>query len=345
MSGFEQIVVRRGERSGATVVAAVHSTLLGPALGGARMWHYAGDEPAVADARRLAEAMTFKASAAGLDLGGGKGVIALPRPGRPSDDERRALLLDFGDLVESLGGSYVTAEDVGTGAGDMEVIAERTDHVVGLERSRGGSGDPSPLTALGVLSAMRACARSRFGTRSLIGREVTIVGLGHVGGELARLLAAEGAELTVSDIEPAKRTLAESLGARWLAPAEALTTRCQVLSPCALGGVLDEAAVSALNCEIVCGAANNVLTSPAVAELLEARDVLYAPDFIVNSGGLISVYAEFRDWGPEWVRERALAIEELLGAVLSSAAAERISPLQASERLARRRLDPAPAAV
>lgn len=345
MSGFERVEVRRGPRSGATMVVAVHSTLLGPALGGARMWHYPTDEQAIADARRLAEAMTLKASAAGLDLGGGKGVIALPRPDRPAGARRRALLEDFGDLVESLGGSYVTAEDVGTGAEDMEVIAERTTHVVGLARSRGGSGDPSPLTALGVLAAMRACAGARFGNRSLAGREVTIVGLGHVGWELARLLTAEGASLAVSDIDTSRQEVAERLGARWLAPDEAITAPCDILSPCALGGILDPAAAGSLRCGIVCGAANNVLTEPSVAERLSERGVLYAPDFIVNSGGLISVYAELCGRSPEWVRERTLAIEQQLDQVLASAAAEGISPLRASEQLAHRRLDPAPAAV
>jgi leucine dehydrogenase len=338
MNGFEQVEVRRGERSGATMAVAVHSTALGPALGGARMWHYPHDELAVADARLLAAAMTLKASAAGLDLGGGKGVIALPRGERPEGSERRALLLDFGDLVESLGGSYVTAEDVGTGADDMAVIAERTAHVVGLARARGGSGDPSPLTALGVLAAMRACAGARFGTRELAGHEVTIVGLGHVGGELAELLATEGVTLAVSDIDPSRRAIAEQLGARWIEPAVALSNPCEILAPCALGGILDTAAVESLRCEVVCGAANNVLAGPATAELLSARGILYAPDFIVNSGGLISVYAEFRGRTPEWVRERTLGIEQLLERVFAEAAADGVSPLRAAEQLARRRL-------
>jgi leucine dehydrogenase len=345
MNGFEQVEVRRGPRSGATIAVAIHSTALGPALGGARMWHYPTAEAAVGDAKRLAAAMTLKASAAGLDLGGGKGVIGVPYASRPEGAERRAMLLDFGDLVESLDGRYVTAEDVGTGAGDMAVIAEQTSHVVGLAAARGGSGDPSPLTALGVLSAMRACAAARFGTRLLRGREVTVIGFGHVGGELAALLAAEGAEVSVSDIDPARRQAAERLGARWVAPGEVLDRPCEILSPCALGGLVDAAAVGSLRCDVICGAANNVLAGPAVAELLVDRGILYAPDFIVNSGGLISVYAELRKRSPEWVRERVLDIEGRLERILAEAAADGISPLRASEQLARRRLEPAPAAA
>ena len=339
---FEEIVARRGRRSGAHVAVAVHSTRLGPALGGARMWHYPCERLAIEDAMRLAGAMTLKAAAAGLDLGGGKGVIATPDERRPSGAERRALLLDFGDLVESLGGRYVTAEDVGTGAEDMDVIAERTSHVVGIDVSRGGSGDPSPLTALGVLAAIRACAQARWGTRELLGLRVTIIGLGHVGSALARALDAEGAELTLTDIDPRRVALAEAIGARWLEPADALVAETDVLAPCALGGLIDEQLAERLRCRIVCGAANNVLTADAVAESLRQLDVLYAPDFIVNSGGLISVYAELRGHGSVWVRERVLGIESQLSSVLETARTGSTNPLVAAEQLALGRLGAAP---
>jgi leucine dehydrogenase len=290
-AGFEDLLVLTGERSGVTIAIAVHSTALGPALGGARLWHYESIDDGVADARRLARAMTFKAAAAGLPLGGGKGVICAPTS-HPEGDLRRAMLLDFGDAVESLGGRYVTAEDVGTGAADMAVIAERTSHVVGLANERGGSGDPSPVTARGVLAALRACLEHRFGNPSPAGVRVCVVGAGHVGARLARLLADAGAELTISDVDPARRALADQLGAGWVDPAEAILADCDVLAPCALGGVIDAPTVDRLDCAIVCGAANNVLAEDGVASALASRGIVYAPDFIANAGGLINVYAE-----------------------------------------------------
>lgn len=336
---FEQVAVTRGERSGCTMTVAVHSTQLGPALGGARMWHYPDPTDTVADVKRLAAAMTLKAAAAGLDLGGGKGVIAAPHPGAPVGELRRALLLDFGDLVESLGGRYVTAEDVGTGAEDMAVIRERTRHVVGLAADRGGSGDPSPVTALGVGAAIRACASHRFGTRELAGLRACVVGLGHVGGRLAQLLAAAGCQLLVSDIDPARRALAKRLGARWVEPGEAITASCDVLAPCALGGAITEANADAVRAAIVCGAANNVLSSDAVAERLDERGVLYAPDFIANAGGLISVYGELHGLPHERALELAAGIEETLAEILARADGDGVTPLAAARRVAERRLE------
>jgi leucine dehydrogenase len=335
---FERVAVERGERSGCTVAVAVHSTTLGPALGGARMWHYPARREAVADAKRLAGAMTLKAAAAGLDLGGGKGVIAAPRPEPPSGELRRALLLDFADLVESLDGSYVTAEDVGTGAEDMAVIAERTDRVVGLDDSRGGSGDPSPVTALGVLAALRACVAHRHGERDLDGLRVCVVGLGHVGARLAELLATAGAELVVSDIDPARRALAERLGAAWVETADALGTRCDVLAPCALGGFIGPRQVPRLSAPIVCGAANNVLSSDSVADRLAARGVLYAPDFIANAGGLISVYGELHRLPHARALELAAGIEETMARILTTAGEREITPLAAAREVADSRL-------
>ena len=187
----EELLVKRGSRTGQYVIVAVHSTLLGPALGGARLWHYRTPGDAIADALRLSEAMTYKAAAAGLDLGGGKAVLSVER--EPSPPERRALMLDLGDVVDSLGGDYITAEDVGTGAADMAIVAERTDRVVGLPPEKGGSGDPSPVTARGVLAAIHSCCEHRFGTADLEGRRICVIGLGHVGSRLARFLVDAGA--------------------------------------------------------------------------------------------------------------------------------------------------------
>ena len=335
--GFEDVRVLRGSRSGVTMAIAVHSTALGPALGGARLWHYSSPEEGVADARRLARAMTYKAAAAGLLLGGGKGVICAPTPARPEGDLRRAILLDFGDAVESLGGRYVTAEDVGTGAADMAVIAERTAHVVGLPDERGGSGDPSPVTARGVLAALRACLEHRFGDPSLAGVSVCVVGAGHVGGRLATLLAEAGAEVTISDVDPARRALADRLDAAWLEPDRAILADCDVLAPCALGGVIDPTTVDRLRCRVICGAANNVLTDDSLASALASRDIVYAPDFIANAGGLINVYAELHRLDQQSVAALVDGIGSTVGQILEAADRHGSTPLAEAQALALRR--------
>ncbi|MBS1844367.1 MAG: Glu/Leu/Phe/Val dehydrogenase [Actinobacteria bacterium] len=343
---YEDLRVVTGPRSGATIAIAVHSTVLGPALGGARMWHYESPGDGVEDALRLARAMTYKAAAAGLALGGGKGVICAPTPERPEGELRRALLLDFGDAVASLGGKYVTAEDVGTDAADMATIAERTSHVVGLPDERGGSGDPSPVTARGVLAALRACLEHRFGDPSLRGVRVCVVGAGHVGGRLARLLAGGGAEVTLTDVDRSRRALAEELGARWVEPGDAILAECDVLAPCALGGVIDAATVERLRCAIVCGAANNVLADEALAADLTRRGIVYAPDFIANSGGLISVYAELHQLDRDAVTGLVDHIGSVVLEVLGAADRRGTTPLAEAQALALERLSrAAPAAA
>lgn len=333
----EQLVIERGRRSGALMAVAIDSTLLGPALGGARLWHYPDQESMVADVTALASAMTLKAAVAGLALGGGKGVISSPTRERPAGRLRRAILEDFGDLVDGLGGAYITAEDVGTGAEDMEVIATRTPHVVGRAE---GSGDPSPVTALGVLSAMRACAARMAGRSngSLGGLEVCLVGLGHVGASLARQLAAEGAALTATDIDPAKRRLADELGARWVDPGEAMTVGCDILAPCALGGAVTAELVPRLGCRAVCGAANNILAEHGVADLLMERGIDYAPDFVANAGGLISVYGELHSLPAARALDLARRVEATVADLLDLADRNHETPVAAAERLAGRRL-------
>jgi leucine dehydrogenase len=337
----EDLVIHRGRRSGAYVIVAIHSTALGPALGGARIWHYEATVDGARDALRLARGMTYKAAAAGLELGGGKGVICAPDGPAPDGRERRDLLLDFADLVESLDGRYITAEDVGLSPDDLVVMTERTDHLTGLPPSHGGSGDPSPFTALGVEAAMRACTRARFGSSDLAGRVVAVVGLGHVGERLARRLAEDGAELLLSDIDDRKRELAAELGGRWMDPLRAMVAECDVLAPCALGGAIDEANAKLLRCEVVCGCANNQLASDGLDGTLAERDILYAPDFIVNAGGLIHVYKEIRGYSEEHARELALGIEDTMEDVLEAAAVRSITPLRAAFALARERLEAA----
>jgi leucine dehydrogenase len=333
----EDLVVHRGQRSDLYMAVAIHSTALGPALGGVRLWHYGEVIEGVRDALRLAHGMTYKAAVAGLDLGGGKGVICAPS-GPPDAERRRAMLLDFGDLVESLGGRYITAEDVGMTPADLAVIAERTAHVTGLDAARGGSGDPSPFTAMGLEAAMHACARERFGSPELRGLRIGIAGLGHVGANLARRLADAGAVLVVSDINPAKRAIAEELGARWVEPERLLLVNSDILAPCALGGAIDHELVPRLSCDAICGSANNQLADEALADELAARDILYAPDYVVNAGGLIHVYREIRGYSEEEAVELVLGIEMTLDRVLDIAESEGITPLAAAKRLAEERL-------
>jgi leucine dehydrogenase len=337
----EEVVVRRGRRSGLYVVVAIHSTALGPALGGARLWRYGALGDAIADALRLSEAMTNKAAAAGLDLGGGKAALCAPPDRELSPAERRDLMLDLGDIVESLGGRYVTAEDVGTGTEDMAIIRERTEHVVGLPMDSGGSGDPSPITARGVESAIRACCQHRYGTDDLAGRRVTVIGLGHVGTHLSERLTSRGAELSVSDIDPAKKADAERFGAAWLEPGDAVAAECEVLAPCALGGAIDNQTVEQLRCEIVCGAANNVLAADPLADRLVERDILYAPDFIANAGGLINVYGELHDLERGQLDELVDGIGDALERIFEHAAERSITPLEAAREVAAERLEAA----
>jgi leucine dehydrogenase len=304
------------------------------------MWSYDDSRAAVRDALRLSRAMTYKAAVADLALGGGKGVIMMP-PGAPLPAARRhAVLLDFADTVEALGGAYIAAEDVGTSSRDMSTIAARTRFVAGLARRRGGSGDPSPWTALGVEAAIRACCERVFGSGSLRGRTVCVIGLGHVGARVARRLARAGARLLLSDVVAGKRPLARSLGGRWIAAPRALTAEVDVLVPCALGGVLNDETVPELRCPIVAGAANNQLASEAVADLLAARGVLWAPDFVVNAGGLISIAQEFAPGGydPGAARRRVRGIGDTLRHIFDDADAIGATPLTVAMELARQRL-------
>jgi len=305
------------------------------------MWGYADSRDAVADALRLSRAMTFKAAVADLPLGGGKGVIMRHAGEPPLDPERRrAALLDFGDTVEMLDGRYMTAEDVGTSDPDMTVISERTAHVTGLAVERGSSGDPSPWTALGVQEAIRVACERVGGSPELDGRSIAVVGLGRVGGALARGLAAAGARLVVADVDDGRRALAEELGAEWTDPASAVRAEVDVLAPCALGGVLDAESVPALRCRAIAGAANNQLASEDMAERLTEREILWAPDFVANAGGIINISVELEPEGyaPERAEGRVRAIGDTLRSIFDDAEAAGSTPLAAAMALASRRL-------
>jgi leucine dehydrogenase len=314
------------------------------------MWTYGDSREAVRDALRLSRAMTFKSAVAELPLGGGKGVIMLPAGSAPpAGDDRRDLLLDFGETVDALGGAYLTAEDVGTSESDMLQIAEATRHVTGLGTDRGGSGDPSPWTALGVEAAIRVACERVWGTTSLAGRSVALVGLGSVGGVLARLLAEGGAQLVVADIDERRRALADELGARWTDPATALTADVDVVAPCALGGVLDADTVPRLRCRAIAGAANNQLAAEDVGEQLSEREILWIPDFVANAGGIINIAVELEPEGysAERAEARVRAVGDTVRLILDHAEAAGTTPLAAAMEIARRRVaeasSPAPA--
>ena len=334
----EDVVVHRGRRSGLYTFVAVHSTVRGPAVGGCRMWGYADARHALRDALRLSRAMTYKSAVADLPLGGGKGVIMTAPVTVLSSERRSAALLDFGDVVESLGGRYITAEDVGTSSRDMRLIAQRTEHVVGLPRRQGGSGDPSPYTAMGVEAAIRACCERVFASGSLKERTVAVIGLGHVGLRVAKRCARAGAKLVVSDIDERKRRFADELGAGWATPALALELDVDVLAPCALGGMLNPETVPRLRCQIVAGAANNQLANESVADLLAARHILWAPDFVANAGGLINIAEELNGYHPAAAGRRVRRIGDTISQIFDEADTTGATPLTAALEIARKRL-------
>ena len=302
------------------------------------MWAYDDSRAALRDVLRLSRAMTSKAAVADLPLGGGKGVIMLPTGDSMTPALRRAALLDFGDTVAALQGQYITAEDVGTSSRDMSVIAERTKFVAGLPRKRGGSGDPSPFTALGVHVAIRACCERVFGSSSLRERKICVVGLGHVGSRVAKLCAKDGAKLQLADVDRSKRKLADELGASWTTPRRALDGKVDVLAPCALGGFLDDEAVPRLRCRIIAGAANNQLADDRIADLLAARQILWAPDFVVNAGGIINIVEELDEYSPANARKRVRRIADTLGEIFDHADKRSETPLAAANELAHERL-------
>lgn len=338
----ERLVVARGRRSELTVAVAVHSTRLGPALGGVRLWTYDHWRDGIADVLRLSAAMTLKNALAGLAAGGGKSVIPLP-PGTALDPSRRvAVCEDLGELVESLGGSYRAAEDVGTTAEDMAVIRTQTAHVLGLPRRAGGVGEPADATAEGVYRSVLATLGIVNGQESARDRRITIAGLGQVGSRLARKLRADGAILTVTDLDERRAELAHELGAEWVDPAIAHRVPADVFSPAGVGGALTPTVISELDCAAVVGPANNQLEHSDGDRQLAARGILYAPDFVVNAGGVI--YLVLASGGAEnhEIDERVSAIGSTVTRVFEIAAESGITTTAAATQLAQERLSVAP---
>ena len=335
-AGHEQLVFVADRTVGLRGVIAIHSTKLGPALGGVRFWRYASEHDAVLDALRLSEAMTLKAAIAGLHQGGGKAVVMWDDADRARP---RALLHALGRAIDELGGRYLAAEDVGATTADMNGLAEVTPWVTGVDEALGGSGDPSPVTALGVLHAMRAVRAALDGDASLRDRRVVVQGSGHVGSQLARQLVAAGAEVVVSDLfESRAEALVRELGVTRVGTDEALVTPCDILAPCALGDVFDDETIPRLRCRAIVGAANNQLGVIGADRMLAARGILYAPDFVANSGGIINIAEEFVGYDRERALARAADIEATTARVLALADEHGITPLRAAERIARLRI-------
>ena len=328
----ERVVLCEDDGAGYRAVVAVHSTALGPALGGTRLWNYASVEEAVTDALRLSRGMTYKNALAGLPFGGGKSVVVAD--GRRVDREK--LFRAHGRFVETFGGSYMTAEDVGTSPADMEIVARETRHVAGLSDR---SGDPSPHTAHGVFRAMQAAARFRWGADSLAGRAVAVQGCGNVGRNLARELRAAGARLLVSDVDAARaERAAQELDAQLVASDEIYDAEADVFAPCALGGVVNDETIGRLRAEIVCGAANNQLLEARHGDALHARGVLYAPDYAANAGGVINGCRELLGWTAEQSSAKVHALYDTLLDIFRLARGENTTPHAAADRLAEARL-------
>ncbi len=332
----EQLVLCHDHSTGLRAVIAVHDTTLGPALGGCRMWPYESEEEAIVDALRLARGMTYKAAVSGLDFGGGKSVII----GDPREDKSEALFRSFGRYVETLGGRYVAAEDVGTSTEDMDRVRLETSHVAGVSPARGGSGDPSPFTALGVLQGMRACVEELFGTTSLKGRTVAVQGLGHVGHQLCRLLDEAGAKLLVADIvdENVERVVRET-GAEALGIDEILSASCDVLAPCAMGAVVDDGTLPHFQCSIIAGAANNVLQEPRHGQALADRGILYAPDYVINAGGLINISVGREGYDERRATERVVRIYDSARRIIDVSKRDGIPTNVAADALALERIE------
>jgi glutamate dehydrogenase/leucine dehydrogenase len=333
-SEHEDIVAIRRSRSGLRAIIAIHSTVLGPSLGGARFYPYEDEALALHDVLRLSRAMTQKAALAGLPQGGGKAVII----GDPRLAKSPALLRDFASAVDGLGGRYITAEDVGTTQDDMDCIRESTPYVGGTAISRGGSGDPSTATAFGVVVAMEAAAARVWGG-DLAGRTVCVLGAGKVGGEIVRLLVQRQAVVIASDVDPAKAERAAGAGAdRLVDPTDAVAVTADIFCPCALGGLLTDELVPRLHFGLIVGAANNQLHDPAVADSLADAGILYVPDFLANAGGIINIAEESRGYDQARAAQAVGRIGATTTAVLDRAASSGITPLAAAEALVAERL-------
>ena len=330
--GHEQLLLSHDPSCGYFGIIAIHDTTLGPALGGTRFWQYASTDEAITDALRLSRGMTYKSAVAGINLGGGKSVIV----GDNKRTDREALFRAHGRFVETLNGRYITAEDIGTSPADMEHIKLETDHVAGL---LGLSGDPSPVTAYGVYVGMKAAAKVRWGSDSLSGRTVAVQGVGNVASHLCRSLHAEGARLVVTDIDQERvRRIVQETGAGAVAPEAIYDALADIYAPCALGATINDDTLSRLKVEIIAGAANNQLAENRHGDAVEAKGITYAPDYVINGGGVINVYGELHRWPAERSKKKAGEIYETLLRIFDIARQQKIPTYQAADRLAEQRI-------
>jgi len=329
----EQILFTYEPSVGYKGIIAIHDTTLGPALGGTRLWNYKSEDEAIIDVLRLSLGMTYKAAVAGLNLGGGKSVII----GDPDTPRREMIFRAHGRAVETLKGRYITAEDVGTSVEDMDYVHMETEHVVGIA---GRSGDPSPVTAYGTYRGMKACAVERYGDESLKDKVVAVQGVGHVGYYLCENLAAEGAKLIVTDITEDKvARCVEDFGAEAVSPDAIYGVNADIFAPCALGAIVNSETIPQLTVDIIAGAANNQLATSEDAKAVQERNILYAPDYVINAGGLINVYSELADWTTDRSKRKAGEIYQTLLEVFELAREEKLTTADAADRTAQRRID------
>jgi leucine dehydrogenase len=332
---YEQLLFCQDKQSGLKAIIAIHDTTLGPALGGTRMWTYASEEEAIEDALRLSRGMTYKNAAAGLNLGGGKTVII----GDPRKDKNEEMFRAFGRYIQGLNGRYITAEDVGTTVEDMDLIHEETDFVTGISPAFGSSGNPSPVTAYGVYRGMKAAAKEAFGTDSLEGKVVAVQGVGNVSYNLCRHLHEEGAKLIVTDInkESVARAV-ESFGATAVNPDEIYGVDCDIYAPCALGAVINDQTINQIRAKVIAGAANNQLKETVHGDQIHEKGIIYAPDYVINAGGVINVADELLGYNRERALKKVETVYDTIERVIEIAKRDQIPTYKAADRMAEERI-------
>ena len=334
-TGHEEVVFCHNKDAGLKAIIAIHNSVLGPALGGLRMWPYATEQDALNDVLRLSRGMTYKAAVSGLNLGGGKGVII----GDPSKDKSEALFRAFGRFVNSLNGRYITAEDVGIDVNDMEFVYKETPFVTGVHQVHGGSGDPSPFTAYGTLQGLMAALQVKFGDEEVGKYSYAVQGVGHVGMEFVKLLRERGAKVVVTDINTdLVQRAVDDHGAEAVAPDQIYDVDAQVYSPCALGGTVNANTLPRLKCQVICGAANNQLANDEIGDEVTRRGILYAPDYAVNAGGLMNVSLEIDGYNRERAMRMLRTIYFNLGRIFEIAQRDGIPTYKAADRMAEERI-------
>ncbi len=332
----EQVVFCSNKEAGLKAIIAIHNTTLGPALGGTRMWSYTSDEAALNDVLRLSRGMTYKAAVSGLNLGGGKAVII----GDSATQKNELLFRTFGKFVEGLAGRYITAEDVGTSVRDMEFVRMETKYVTGISKALGGSGDPSPVTGYGVFVGMKACAKFKWGNDSLKGKKIAVQGAGNVARYLCEHLYNEGAEIFITDINDAKvKKVMETVKAQFVKPDQIYDIDADIFSPNALGAIINDNTISRIKAEIVAGGANNQLEKETVhgPKLIE-KGILYAPDYVINAGGLINVANELEGYRQDRALKQAEGIYDIISKILETSSKDNIPTYEASNKIAEERL-------